>query len=219
MALYALIHGAGDSGGYWNHVKPLLEAAGHDVVTPDMPIDRDDATLMDCADVVIEAIGDRSDVIVVSQSFGGFVAPIVADRVKAKLLAYVAGTIPKPGESFNTWFGNTGYEDTSGGEFDVDAIFYHDVSEEVTAEAKTFARDQSESVSNDPLPLSSMPDVPTRAVIGSIDRLFPAEFAEKVVQDRLGFAPDRIESGHCIAQARPQELAEWLESQRKSVGA
>jgi pimeloyl-ACP methyl ester carboxylesterase len=219
MALYALIHGAGGSGWYWNLVKPLLEAAGHDVVTPDMPIDRDDATLTDCAIAVIDAIGDRSDVIVVSQSFGGFVASIVADRVPARLLVLVAPMVPKPGETASDWFENTGYANMSGGGFDEEAMFFHDVPDDVAVAAKTHARPQGEGVMSDPLPLTALPDVPTRAVIGSLDRMFPRTFLAGVIETRLGFAPDELETGHCVALSKPQELAEWLETQRKSVGA
>ena len=80
MATFALIHGGGDVGWYWHLVEPVLRQRGHDVVAPDLPCDDDAATLRDYADAVVDAIGDRRDVIVVAQSYGGFTAPIVADR-------------------------------------------------------------------------------------------------------------------------------------------
>ncbi len=52
-----------------------LRARGHDTVAPDLPAEDDSAGLDRYAEVVIEAIGDRQDVVVVAQSFGGYVAP------------------------------------------------------------------------------------------------------------------------------------------------
>ena len=50
------------------------------------------------ADVVVDAIGDADDVIVVGQSFGAFTAPLVADRLPTSRLVLVAGMVPSPGE-------------------------------------------------------------------------------------------------------------------------
>ena len=80
MATYALIHGAGSDGWYWHLVAPELQARGHDVVAPDLPTDDDAAGLDEYADVVVAAIRDRSNVILVAQSMGGFTAPIVCVR-------------------------------------------------------------------------------------------------------------------------------------------
>src|SRR5262245_22562135 len=108
-ATYVLIHGAGDVGWYWHLVEAELRALGHDVVAMDLPVEDDSAGLLDYADVVVEAIGDRGDLVVVAQSSGGYVAPIVCDRVTARLLVLVAAMIPAPGESAEEMFANTGY--------------------------------------------------------------------------------------------------------------
>jgi hypothetical protein len=39
MAIYVLIHGAGDVGWYWHLVERELRIRGHDVVGMDMPVD------------------------------------------------------------------------------------------------------------------------------------------------------------------------------------
>ena len=46
----------------------------------------------------------------VAQSFGGYVAPIVCERVQAQLMVLIAGMVPVPGESAEEMFANTGYE-------------------------------------------------------------------------------------------------------------
>ena len=84
MASFAFIHGAGDVGWYWHLVEAELRARGHETVAPDLPIEDDSAGLAEYATAVVEAIQDRRDVVVVAQSFGGYVAPIVADRIDAR---------------------------------------------------------------------------------------------------------------------------------------
>ena len=86
MTTFALIHGAGDVGWYWHLVEAELGERGHDVVAPDLPCDDDSAGLSEYADTVIEAIGERTDLVVVAQSLGGFTAPLVCERVPVKLL-------------------------------------------------------------------------------------------------------------------------------------
>jgi pimeloyl-ACP methyl ester carboxylesterase len=108
MATYVLIHGAGDCGWYWHLVDAQLRERGHDVVAPDLPSDDDSAGLSAYADTVLDAIGDRTGLVVVGQSFGGFTAPLVCDRVAADLLVLVAGMIPSPGEAPEDWWANTG---------------------------------------------------------------------------------------------------------------
>jgi hypothetical protein len=86
VTTFALIHGAGDSGWYWHLVEPALREREYDVVAPDLPAD-ESANLQTYADTVIEAIGDRTRVVVVAQSFGAFTAPLVSDRIQ---------TVPRP---------------------------------------------------------------------------------------------------------------------------
>jgi pimeloyl-ACP methyl ester carboxylesterase len=80
MATYVLIHGAGDVGWYWHLVEAELRERGHNVVAPDLPCEDDSAGLSQYAETVIDAIGDRMDLVVVAQSLGAFTAPLVCDR-------------------------------------------------------------------------------------------------------------------------------------------
>jgi pimeloyl-ACP methyl ester carboxylesterase len=76
VSTFALIHGAGDVGWYWHLVEAELLAHGHGVVAPDLPAGDDSAGLDEYADTVIDAVGDRKDLVVVAQSFGAFTAPL-----------------------------------------------------------------------------------------------------------------------------------------------
>ncbi|HEX5191147.1 MAG TPA: alpha/beta hydrolase [Streptosporangiaceae bacterium] len=209
MATFALIHGAGDVGWYWHLVQQELRSLGHESVAPDLPCDDDAAGLPEYADTVTEAIGDRRDVVVVAQSFGGFTAPLVADRLTADALILLTAMIPAPGEAPADWTANTGFDRVMRQQGQGD-VFYHDVPPDLAAIARSKTRAQSDTPGRDPWPLSSWPDVPTRFILCTQDRFFPPEFMGQVVADRLGIVPDEIASGHCAALSQPVELAAML---------
>jgi pimeloyl-ACP methyl ester carboxylesterase len=218
MATYAFIHGAGDVGWYWHLVGAELRTRGHDVVAPDLPCEDDSAGLSEYADAVIEAIGERTDLVVVAQSLGGFTAALVCDRVAADLLVLVAPMIPAPGEAPDDYWTNTRYADEQRESYDDDiALFYQDVPPELAAEALRRGRTQSEARMHEPSPLNTWPDVPTRVLLCRDDRLFPAPFLRRVARERLGITPDEIDGGHTPALSRPKELADRLEEYRVSI--
>jgi pimeloyl-ACP methyl ester carboxylesterase len=229
MATYVLIHGAASDSWYWHLVVPELRARGHEVIAPDLPSDDDTAGLSEYTDVVIEAIGDRSHLVVVAQSLGGFTAPLVCERVPANLLILVAAMVPRPGESPGDWWANTGWEQArreaaerdgraSDGDFDVMTEFFHDVPANVTAEAMARGeRMQSGTPFEKPWPLGAWPDVPTKFLLCRDDRFFPADFMRRVVRERLAITPDEMDGGHLPALAHPKELAERLEAYRAAA--
>ena len=93
MTTCALIHGAGDVGWYWHLVERELRNRGHRTVAPDLPIENDEATLLDQARVVVDAlrsVHDGGELVIVGHSWGGYVAPIVAELAKADRLVLVA---------------------------------------------------------------------------------------------------------------------------------
>lgn len=214
MATWVLIHGAGDSGWYWHLVSAELQRRGHVVVAPDLPAGDESAGLSAYGDAVMEAIGDRTQLVVVGQSFGAFTAPLVCDRVAAELLVLVAGMIPSPGEPPDDWWANTGYEREEREQYDTEIeTYYQDVPPELAAEAMKRDRDHPSAKSGrEPWPLKAWPDVPTRILLSRDDRLFPPAFMRRVAQERLGITPDEIDGGHCVALSRPVELADRLEA-------
>jgi pimeloyl-ACP methyl ester carboxylesterase len=211
MTTFAFIHGAGDVAWYWHLVRVELTRRGHDSVAPDLPIEDDTAGLSRYADVVIDAIGEGRDVVVVAQSFGGYVAPLVAERIETRLIVLVAGMMPSPGETAEQMFANTGWQPERLDDSSARSVFYHDVPTNVAEQALTHERRQSDTPGREPWPLAAWPDVPTRFVLCRNDRFFPARWLRLVVRDRLGIEPDEIDSGHCPALSRPTELATLLE--------
>jgi pimeloyl-ACP methyl ester carboxylesterase len=221
MATYVLIHGAGDSTFYWHLLAPELRERGHEVVAMDLPCDDRSAGLSEYTDTVVEAIGDRTELVLVAQSFGAFTAPLVCARVPVELMVLVAGMVPLPGEKGEDWLANTGFDQATR-ERDADdksdiALFYNDVPPELAAEALSNGRDQAETPGLEPWPLDAWPDVPTRYLLCRDDRFFPAEWMRGVVRERLDITPDEIDGGHCPALSRPRELAERLEVYRAEL--
>src|SRR3954449_6961279 len=144
--MYVLIPGAGGGAWYWRRVVQHLNMLGRDVVAPDLPAADDGAGLRGYADVVAAAAGDRGGLIVVAQSMGAFVAPLLCERVDVALLGLVAPMIPAPGESASDWWSTTGQtaarrelETREGRDpdapFDPGVGFFHDVPAEIVAEA------------------------------------------------------------------------------------
>jgi pimeloyl-ACP methyl ester carboxylesterase len=220
MTTFVLIHGGGDVGWYWHLVEAELRQVGHDVVAPDLPCDDDTAGLQNYADTVVDAVGDRGDLVVVGQSYGGFTAPLVADRLPVEALVLVAAMIPVPGESPAQWWQNTGYGQAAEeqarrdggltGSDDPFVAFYHDVPRALAEEALSKERSESTTAYHDPWPLVAWPAVRTHFVLCRDDRFFPADFMRRVVADRLAIEPDEITAGHSVALSRPQELADLL---------
>src|SRR5262249_9464364 len=212
MSTYVLIHGAGSDAWYWHLVEPRLRSLGHDVVAVDLPCDVDSAGFEEYAEVVVDAVGDRADIVLVAQSLGGFTAPLVCDRLDVRLIVLVAAMVPCPGESAGEWWTNTGHEFPD--PFDPAVVFTHDLPPDLAAETGEHVRPQSGTPFERPWPLDAWPDVPTRFLLCRDDRFFPADFLRRVVRERLDIEPDQMSGGHLPALAHPDELVQWLERYR-----
>jgi pimeloyl-ACP methyl ester carboxylesterase len=215
-ATFVLIHGGGDGAWNWHLTEAGLRAGGHDVVAVDLPTD-ESAGLNECADAVVAAIGGRTRLVVVAHSFGGFVAPLVCDRLAAEALVLVAGMVPAPGEAPRDWWDNTGLP-TARSESGFDglddfATYYHDVAPDLAAEAISRERSfPSMRTYDEPWPRAAWPDVSTHYLLCGDDRLLPPAWTRQMVRERLGITADEIDGGHCVMLSRPTELARRLAS-------
>jgi len=229
MASYVLVPGAGGNAKYWYRVTPRLTALGHDVVAVDLPAADERAGLYDYIDVIDDVVAPRRDVVLVAQSMGGLSASAVCARTPVDLLVLVAPMIPAPGETGGDWWVNTRQPQAAAalahqegrsvdGELDPEEIFLHDLPSDVRDEAMRHPVEQSGRPFGDPWPLREWPDVETRVVAGTRDRLFPLEFMRDLSRKRLGLEADEIDSGHLVALSRPAELVEMLERYRTELG-
>ena len=110
MATFVIVHGAWSGSHAWRWVRPLLRAAGHDVVTPCLtglgerahlasPATDLDTHITDVAAVL--HFEDLEDVVLVGHSYGGMVITGVADRAPERIrhLVYLDADVPREGES------------------------------------------------------------------------------------------------------------------------
>jgi Alpha/beta hydrolase family len=225
---YVLIPGAGGDAWYWHLTAHELEGRGRDAVAVSLPAGDDSAGWAEYADAIVNAIGDRTGLILVAQSLAGFSAPLVCERLPVDLLVLLNAMIPRPGETGGDWWSDTGQKEAMQEHLaalglppeadDDETIYFHDVTPEVRAEA--FRRgepQQSWTPMTQPWPLAAWPDVATRVLAGRDDRLFPAGFQRRVADERLSISADEIEGGHLVALSQPQALAERLESYRLAI--
>src|SRR4051812_21715066 len=108
MSRFVLVPGAGGVAWYWSRVVPLLRGAGHDAVAVDLPGDDEAAGLATYTDLVVAAIDNREDTVLVAQSLGGFTAPMVCERAPVRSLVLVNAMIPVPGETPGEWWNAVG---------------------------------------------------------------------------------------------------------------
>jgi pimeloyl-ACP methyl ester carboxylesterase len=221
VTTFALIHGSGDGGWAWHLVQRALREQGHRAVAPDLPTERESATWDDCVGVVLDAVGGAPDVVVVGHSSGGFVVPLVAQRSAAALQVFVAGMVPRPGETAEEWMVAVGWSDAVRelgradggltGSPDPLVAFHHDVPAGLSAEALLRERPTAERLGRTPWPLPALQTVPSRYVVTTRDRFLPPAVQRRVAADRLGISdPDEVDAGHCAPLSRPEELARLL---------
>lgn len=211
MTDFVLIPGADGQAWYWHRVVPLLREHGHEAIAVDFPRS-DDAGYDAYAGAVVSALAGTRNPVLVAQSLGGLIAPVVAARTPVDRIVLVNAMVPAPGETAGQWWDNVGHEEARQGKrFDLLDDFFHDVPADVTAEAMAGTpTGPSERLFAEPWPLTAWPDVATTFLQGVDDRFFPLEFQRRIAQQRLGIAVDEIPGGHLVALSRPDELARSL---------
>jgi pimeloyl-ACP methyl ester carboxylesterase len=225
VTTFVLVHGASSDHRYWSRVAPLLTAAGHAVVTPDLPIGDETAGFTEYTDAVVAAVGERAPVVLVGQSMGAFTVPLVAQRVPTTLLVLLAPMIPAPLETLGAWWDATGHRaavEANAAELGLDpasldpsvdprAMFFHDLPADLVAELEAAgAPAQAGTIFGRPYPLARWPDVPTRVVAARDDRMFPLPFVRRLAAQRLGVETEVVPGGHLVALGHPQEVATTL---------
>jgi pimeloyl-ACP methyl ester carboxylesterase len=216
---FVLIPGAGGMAWYWHRVVPLLQRAQVEAIAVDLPSDNESMGLRDYAEIVIRAIGERSNVVLVAQSLGGFTAPLVCARKSVRMLIFLNAMIPQSNETAGEWWGNTGAVEArlaaarAGGysaEFDLTTYFLHDVPEAVLRDGPSDQRPQAESIFMQPCRFERWPSIPIRVIASADDRFFPLEFQRRVARDRLKMDSEALPGGHLVALSNPQGLVDQL---------
>jgi pimeloyl-ACP methyl ester carboxylesterase len=195
-----------------------LTAAGHEAIGVDLPGDDETAGLGRYAELVVEAIGSRPEVVLVAGSLGGFTAPLVCERASVRELVLVNAMVPIPGETARDWWVHTGAieaqeraaRDGGYGPFTLDTYFMHDVDPDVVAEGESHQAFESDIAFATVCEFTTWQANRVRVLVGRDDRFFPAEFQRRVARDRLGVDADVIPGGHLLPLAQPRLVADYL---------
>jgi len=195
-----------------------LLAAGHEAIAVDLPGDDETAGLPRYTDMVVDAIGSRSEVVLVAGSLGGFTAPLVCERVPVRELVLVNAMIPDPGERARDWWAHTGALEAQEeaaraggyGAFDVATYFLHDVDDAVAAEGEPYQRVEADAVFESVCDFTAWPAIAIRVLVGADDRFFPVGFQRRIARERLGVEADVLPGGHLLPLVQPRLVAHYL---------
>jgi pimeloyl-ACP methyl ester carboxylesterase len=228
MTTYALVHGAWHGAWCWERLTPLLQQAGHDVVTMDLPSEDGTATFDSYADVVCAALtACDDDLVLVGHSYGGNTVPLVAARRPIRHLVYLCAMIPDIGRSLFDQLSdelemlNPAYEqglsvpDEQLRQVWTDleiacAMFYGDCDEPTTKAALDRLRPQSAHPAIQPCSLAKFPDVRTTYVVCSEDQTIRPDWSRQTARERIGAELIELPGDHSPFYSRPSVLADVL---------
>lgn len=116
MTSFVLLHGGGMGGWTWRFVRPILRAAGHEVLSPTFTgfgervhlIGRDIDNAVHVTDIAnVLHYEDVTDAVIVAHSYAGTVAPGVVARSGERIrrLIYLDALVPHSGERVASMMG------------------------------------------------------------------------------------------------------------------
>ena len=102
MITFCLVHGAWHDDACWQPLVAELEDRGHQCVTPVLPLEKDDASFEDYAQVVVDDLEGHDAPVLVGHSMSSAVVPLVAIKRPIRTLVYLCpamgGFDPPPDE-------------------------------------------------------------------------------------------------------------------------
>lgn len=235
MAMFVLVHGAWQSAGTWDLLRPVLKARGHDVATPALTGlglgNRNlspEVSLASHIDGVSARLADfEKPVALVGHSYAGMVISGAAERHRAKVqrLIYIDAFVPEDGQcaldllppDIRTRFRKIASDVGGGwrlpggdGQLDLWGLRPGPAREFVRSHLCDFSLKCFEEPIR--LPDNRRAHLPT-SYIACVANDYPAKpifapFADKA--RNLGWRVAEVDSGHDCHVEKPQEVAELL---------
>ena len=190
-----------------------------------MPCEDVSAGLEDYAGVAVAALhDDAADVVVVGHSLGGLVVPLVAERVAARRMVFVAGIVGAPEASLASLADVDADRDEpmQDGDLELDGngrfrftdsgarrLLFHDCPAEAVDAAVPRLRYQR-SLWTQVAHFEEWPRTDTVSVVCDDDRVVNPGWSDRVARERLGVEPVHMPGGHSPFLSRPDELAAVL---------
>jgi pimeloyl-ACP methyl ester carboxylesterase len=217
----ALVHGAWADGSSWAAVIRRLQAAGHEVVAPQLP----HTSLADDVDKVRHVLSLRQEpTVVAAHSYGGqVVTALGADAPNVVGLVYVAAFGLDEGESIGGLLGE-GPPTPALAKFQIDdqgfawlpedAVLEHFAPDIDPVEARVIYAVQQ------PLAASTLADVmgtpawrslPSWFAVAEHDEVIPPD-AERQFAKRMGATTVEVDSSHVVMISHPDEVTSLIQS-------
>lgn len=214
-----LVHGAFADGTGWQHVIPVLERDGYNVIAVQNPL----SSLASDVETTKRVIDAQQDpVVVVGHSYGGAVITgAAAGNANVKALVYLAAFAPEAGEAIGA-FGkqypsalDTALKSDAAGFLYVDRTRFRDVvARDVSAtDAAVMAAAQkpvSGSVFGASVPQPAWKTIPSWYLVSQEDRALNPDL-ERFYAKRIGATTVEIKSSHVAFVSHPDAVVRLIE--------
>lgn len=222
-----LVHGAWADGTGWQHIIPLLEQAGYDVIAVQNPLSSLAADLA-TTKRVIDAESQKGPVVAVGHSYGGAVITgAAAGNPNVKGLVYIAAFAPEVGEplglllqQFPTALGTSLVGDAAGFAY-IDrakfrAVFAADVDR---TEARVMAAAQKPAfggIFEESLTDVAWKTIPSWYMVAKDDRALSPDM-ERFLAKRMGAETVEVKSSHVPFISRPRDVFNLIDKAARAV--
>jgi pimeloyl-ACP methyl ester carboxylesterase len=217
MTTFCLLHGAWHDGSCWRDVAGELQARGHTVLAPDLPLHDPDAGYATRLAPAAELLSDIDGrVVIVGHSMGSdyaaILATLVAEPSVVHLCPRLGGFAPPPGAPRRT---RPGFPWPRGETWEPDAAasgLYGRLDPALAREL--VARLRPLAAPPEPYPLDRHPDVPTAVVYTADDEIFEPAWIRFMARELLGVEPIELPGGHFPMLEAPGLMTDVLDGSR-----
>jgi pimeloyl-ACP methyl ester carboxylesterase len=226
MTVFGLIHGSWQAGWVWGPLTEELERLGHRAIAADMPCEDPDAGAADYAAVMVDALRDvKEDVVLLGHSLGGLSIPVVAAMRPVKTLVFMASGIPQIGTSYAAQLKEANLRQKAAfdqvtldehgctilpREVAID-VLYNECEPSVARWAADQLRYQAQKPITEVTPLTEWPSAESVYIACRGDRILHADWQCRLSRERLGKEPIELSGDHTPMLSAPKVLASVLD--------
>lgn len=236
---FILVHGAWSGSWCWDRLRPLLEAAGHTVIAPDMPGHGQDSSPTETQNLesyarAVEALTAplSGAVILVGHSFGGMIISQAACYIpnKIKKLVYISAFLPQDGQScvgitksisptFHERLMSSGYDFILSADGRVSSLtpdscadfVYNDIPRDAAlALAKRFGPESNAAQQQSVVLNDKFHTIAKVYVRCSFDKTVDIKLQDKMIAETYCSEVYSLNTGHCPFESAPDSLADIL---------